>query len=83
MLKPAEQAHSVKRVDVIGGCFELRGHSRHFGGPQVAVERISAHVVAMALWMIRADQIVDKGRPSGLHRVRIIAHHEHLFDVAA
>ena len=32
---------------------------------------------------IHAGEIVDRTRLSGPHRIRIIAHHEHLFDVAA
>jgi hypothetical protein len=32
---------------------------------------------------IHRDDIADKQRLSGPHRIRIIAHHEHLFDVAA
>lgn len=35
------------------------------------------------LLAIHADEIADKSRLSGPHRIRIIAHHEHLFDVAA
>jgi len=32
---------------------------------------------------IHADLVADKSRLKGPHRIRIIAHHEHLFDVAA
>jgi predicted RNase H-like HicB family nuclease len=32
---------------------------------------------------IHEDLIADKSRLAGPHRLRIIAHHEHMFDVAA
>lgn len=32
---------------------------------------------------IHSDKIVDDSRLSGPHRIRMIAHHEHSFDVAA
>jgi hypothetical protein len=32
---------------------------------------------------IHRDQIIDKSRLEGPHRIRIIAHHENSFDVAA
>jgi len=32
---------------------------------------------------IHGDLIADKSRLAGPHRLRIIAHHEHMFDVAA
>ena len=32
---------------------------------------------------IHAQEIVDKDRLPGPHRIRIIAHHERMFDVAA
>ncbi len=35
------------------------------------------------LLAIHADELVDATRREGPHRLRLIAHHEHLFDVAA
>lgn len=32
---------------------------------------------------LHSDEIADKGRLSAPHRIRIVAHHEHLYDVAA
>jgi hypothetical protein len=36
-----------------------------------------------AIHAIHATEIVDPARLATPHRIRIIAHHEHLFDVAA
>lgn len=50
-----------------------------------ALEALAAKAGAMLpdLLEIHADQIVDKGRLEGPHTIRIIAHHEREFDVAA
>jgi hypothetical protein len=50
-----------------------------------SLELVAAKAGAMLpdLLEIHAGDIVDKSRLVGPHRIRIIAHHEHLFDVAA
>ena len=48
---------------------------------EVLAEKIGA--ILPDLLAIHADQLVDAARLAGPHRLRIIAHHEHLFDVAA
>lgn len=49
------------------------------------LEALAAKAGAMLpdLLEIHADQIIDKSRLDGPHRIRIIAHHENSFDVAA
>ncbi len=49
------------------------------------VEALAAKAGAMLsdLLDLHAAEIIDKSRLTGTHRIRIIAHHEHLFDVAA
>jgi predicted RNase H-like HicB family nuclease len=49
------------------------------------LEALAAKAGSMipALLEIHADLIADKSRLTGPHRLRIIAHHEHMFDVAA
>lgn len=49
------------------------------------VEALAAKAGAMLgdLLEMHAADIVDKARLTGTHRIRMIAHHEHLFDVAA
>ena len=49
------------------------------------LEALAAKVGAMLpdLLDIHADEIVDKSRLDGPHSIRIIAHHEREFDVAA
>lgn len=49
------------------------------------LEGVAAKAGAMLpdLLAIHGDDIIDKSRLEGPHRIRIIAHHEHLFDVAA
>jgi hypothetical protein len=32
---------------------------------------------------IHADELIDRARLAGPHRIRIVAHHERMFDVAA
>lgn len=58
--------------------------------PGLAVDAESLELVAAKagtmlpdLLEIHADDIVDKTRLGGPHRIRIIAYHEHQFDVAA
>jgi len=50
-----------------------------------SLEALAAKAGAMLpdLLAIHQDEIVDKERLKGPHRIRIVAHHEHLFDVAA
>nr|WP_294170764.1 DUF1902 domain-containing protein [uncultured Sphingomonas sp.] len=49
------------------------------------VEALASRAGAMLsdLLTIHADAIVDKARLAGPHSIRIIAHHERSFDVAA
>lgn len=49
------------------------------------LETVAAKAGAMLpdLLAIHSEQIVDRDRLAPPHRIRIIAHHEHLFDVAA
>ena len=49
------------------------------------VEALAAKAGEMLadLLELNADDVIDKSRIQGAHRIRIIAHHEHLFDVAA
>lgn len=49
------------------------------------VEALAAKAGAMLpdLLEIHADEIIDKARLNGPHSIRIIAHHERNFDVAA
>ncbi|WP_310467550.1 DUF1902 domain-containing protein [Sphingomonas sp.] len=49
------------------------------------VEALAAKAGAMLpdLLELHGAEVIDKTRLSGTHRIRIIAHHEHLFDVAA
>ena len=49
------------------------------------LEGVAAKAGAMLadLLEIHRDRIVDQARLAGPHRIRIVAHHEHLFDVAA
>jgi predicted RNase H-like HicB family nuclease len=49
------------------------------------LEELAAKVGAMLpdLLAIHEDEIADRSWLSGPHRIRIIAHHERLFDVAA
>jgi len=50
-----------------------------------SLEALAAKAGSMIsdLLEIHRDLIADKSRLDGPHRIRIIAHHEHLFDVAA
>lgn len=50
-----------------------------------ALEELASKAGGMLpdLLEIHGDEVVDKQRLVGPHRIRIIAHHEHLFDVAA
>ena len=49
------------------------------------LEKLAEKIGAMLpnLLDIHADELVDARRAAGPHRLRVIAHHEHLFDVAA
>lgn len=49
------------------------------------LEEVAAKAGTMLpdLLTIHGDDIVDRTRLAAPHRIRIIAHHEHLFDVAA
>jgi predicted RNase H-like HicB family nuclease len=49
------------------------------------LERLADKAGAMLaeLLDIHADELVDRTRLKGPHRIRIIAHHERMFDVAA
>jgi len=58
--------------------------------PGLAVDAVTLEVLAEKagtmlpdLLHIYCDEIVDKSRLVGPHRIRVIGHHEHLFDVAA
>lgn len=49
------------------------------------LERLAEKIGAMLpdLLQLNGDQVLDRSRLKGQHRLRIIAHHEQLFDVAA
>jgi hypothetical protein len=49
------------------------------------LEELATKIGAMLpdLLDIHGDELIDPSRKAGPHRLRIIAHHEHLFDVAA
>ena len=49
------------------------------------LDELATKVGAMLpdLLELNADQLADASRRTGPHRLRIIAHHERLFDVAA
>ena len=49
------------------------------------LDELAAKVGAMLpdLLTVHADQLADASRRSGPHRLRVIAHHERLFDVAS
>lgn len=51
----------------------------------VTLEELAAKAGTMLpdLLQIHGDEIVDKSRLVGPHRIRVIGHHEHLLDVAA
>ena len=48
---------------------------------EALAEKIGA--ILPDLLAVHADQLIDPARRQAPHRLRIIAHHEHLFDVAA
>jgi hypothetical protein len=52
-------------------------------GPTVEALAAKAGAMLSELIEIHADEILDKGRLIGPHNIRIIAHHEREFSVAA
>lgn len=65
--------------------YSIEGDIPGLAADAATLEALAAKAGAMLpdLLEIHADEIIERGRLQGPHSIRIIAHHEHQFDVAA